>query len=204
MKKLFVSTLMMLAAVASHAQQAVGTVTLQPKVGMNIASLTKSDGADARIGLAAGAELEYQLTDIVSLSGGVLYSMQGLKGSEEDFKATMKLDYINVPILANVYVAKGLAVKLGIQPGFMVNDKIKVSTNGVSAEVGVEDAFRADGEDVKLKKFDLSIPVGLSYEYNSFVLDARYNWGVTKLVDFDGDIPKNSVFQITLGYKFAL
>ncbi len=202
MKKLFLSTLILLATVASHAQQAVGTVTLQPKVGINIASLTNTDGSDPRIGLAAGAELEYQVSDIVSLSGGVLYSMQGVKEKDNGVSATVKLDYINIPILANVYVTKGLAVKLGIQPGFMVNDKFKVASGSASGEVSFEDAMKAAGTDASLKKFDFSIPVGLSYEYKNVVLDARYNWGLTKVID--GVDTKNSVFQITLGYKFAL
>lgn len=202
MKKLLLSTLILLATVASHAQQAVGTVTLQPKVGINIASLTNTDGSDPRIGLAAGAELEYQVSDIVSLSGGVLYSMQGVKEKDNGVSATVKLDYINIPILANVYVTKGLAVKLGIQPGFMVNDKFKVASGSASGEVSFEDAMKAAGTDASLKKFDFSIPVGLSYEYKNVVLDARYNWGLTKVID--GVDTKNSVFQITLGYKFAL
>ena len=33
-------------------------------------------------------------------------------------------------------------------------------------------------------------------------LDARYNIGVTKVMD--GTDSKNSVFQVTLGYKFKL
>jgi hypothetical protein len=70
-------------------------------------------------------------------------------------------------------------VKLGVQPGFCV-DK--------------------DGTDAK--GVDLSIPVGLSYEYKNVVLDGRYNFGVTKA--FDTGDAKNSVFQITLGYKFDL
>ena len=53
-----------------------------------------------------------------------------------------------------------------------------------------------------VKGFDLAIPVGLSYQYQNIVLDARYNWGVTKITD--GADSKNSVFQITLGYKFSL
>lgn len=77
MKKILLTAVVMLASVASYAQQAVGTFTLQPKIGMNVASLTKSDGADPRIGLAAGVEAEYQATDIFSISAGVIYSMQG-------------------------------------------------------------------------------------------------------------------------------
>ena len=41
MKKILLTAVVMLASVASYAQQAVGTFTLQPKIGMNVASLTK-------------------------------------------------------------------------------------------------------------------------------------------------------------------
>lgn len=192
MKKILLMAVVMLASVASYAQQAVGTFTLQPKIGMNVASLTKCDGCDPRIGLAAGVEAEYQATDIFSVSAGLIYSMQGNKAKEEGVTLTTKLDYINIPILANVYVTKGLAVKLGVQPAFNVSDKQKLSGGKASVEA----------EDVGAESFDFSIPVGLSYEYNNVVFDARYNFGVTNIAE--GGDAKNSVFQITLGYKFAL
>lgn len=192
MKKILLTAVVMLASVASYAQQAVGTFTLQPKIGMNVASLTKCDGCDPRIGLAAGVEAEYQATDIFSVSAGLIYSMQGNKAKEEGVTLTTKLDYINIPILANVYVTKGLAVKLGVQPAFNVSDKQKLSGGKASVEA----------EDVRAESFDFSIPVGLSYEYNNVVFDARYNFGVTNIAD--GGDSKNSVFQFTLGYKFAL
>lgn len=159
---------------------------------MNIADLTKADDSEVRIGLAAGAEFEYQATDIVSVSFGALYSMQGCKGDMYGADGTIKLDYINVPILANVYVAKGFAVKLGLQPGFKVNSEVTLKKSGTSGSADL------DG----VKSVDLSIPVGVSYEYNNFVLDGRYNFGVTKWSDNSDS--KHSVFQITLGYKFDL
>ncbi len=152
-------------------------MTIQPKAGLDIANVTKVDGK-ARVDFVGGAELEYQVDDIISLSGGVLYSRQGSKAKKGDGKWAPS--YLNVPILANVYPVEGLAVKLGVQPGFMI------------------DKDKAD----EAKKFDLSIPVGLSYEYSNFVIDGRYNFGVTKLFK-DGN-SKNSVFQITVGYKFEL
>ena len=182
---------MALATVSSFAQQAVGTFTIQPKVGLNLANLTDADG-DIRAGVAAGVEFEYQVSDIFSLSAGALYSMQGCKFTEDKVDYTSKLDYINVPILANVYVVKGLAVKLGIQPGFNVTHKLSVAKGSTSGSTDIPG----------VKSVDLSIPVGLSYEYSNFVFDARYNFGVTKVAD-DAD-SKNSVFQFTLGYKFAL
>lgn len=194
MKKMFLTAAMMLASVATFAQNAVGQITIQPKVGLNIANVTDADDADARIGLAAGAEFEYGVTDMIGVSAGLVYSMQGYKISEGNYDTTVKLDYLNVPILANVYVAPGLAVKLGVQPGFKLSSKVKYE--------GSVGSFEGDSDDDGVKGFDLAIPVGVSYQYQNIVLDARYNWGVTKVSD-DGD-SKNSVFQITLGYKFAL
>lgn len=187
MKKMMIVAAMMLSSVVTFAQNAVGQLTVQPKVGLNIATLTKADGSDPRYGLAAGAEFEYGVTDMVGISAGAIYSMQGCKSDD----TTLKLDYINIPILANVYVAKGLAVKLGIQPAFNVNSKGMMESNGTSFE-----------KDKDAKSFDFSIPVGMSYQIDNFVIDGRYNWGLTKVAD--GYDCKNSVFQITLGYKFAL
>ena len=199
MKKILVVAALMLSSVSTFAQHAVGSFNLQPKVGVSIANLTEFKGTDPRVGVVAGVEGEYQASDIISVSAGVLYSMQGSKYEKElgklKSKSTNKLDYINVPIMANVYVTKGLAVKLGVQPGFMVSGSENSKLNIPVASIG-------GTHDVKAKSVDFSIPVGLSYEYNNFQLDARYNWGLTKA--FENGKAKNSVFQITLGYKFDL
>ena len=196
MKKLLLMAAVMLSSVGAFAQHAVGSFTLQPKVGINITNTTNyGDVAKARVDFAGGLEGEYQVSDIFSLSAGLMYSRQGYKGKTYTTNVLgqtvsvkgkdWKPSYLNVPVLANVYVVPGLAVKLGVQPGFMID--------------------KDDAEDVNT--FDLSIPVGLSYEYNNFVLDGRYNWGVTKINKHSikgADDTRNSVFQITLGYKFSL
>ena len=205
MKKNLIIVCLLFASVSTFAQHAVGSFNIQPKIGLNIATMTNSDGGDSRIGFVGGAEFEYQATPIFSLTAGALYSQQGIKSKDEGVTGTIKMDYVNVPILANIYVAKGLALKAGIQPGFLTNDKAKVESDGVSAEIDFKKAFRdADMDDADVKDIDFSIPVGISYEYHQFQLDARYNFGVTKAITGDGESTKNSVFQITLGYKFDL
>ena len=192
MKKFLASALMLLAAsTTTFAQNAVGSFSLQPKAGISIADLTDTQGTTSRIGFVGGLEGEYQASDIFSLSLGVNYSQEGFKMKNSDNK--IKLDYINVPILANVYLTKGLAVKVGVQPGFNVGNSVTVDGNTMSSSKKDYDG---------IKSVALSIPVGLSYEISNVVLDARYNWGVTKA--FDGLDSKNSVFQVTIGYKFQL
>lgn len=190
MKKMILTAVVLLSSVATFAQRAVGTVSLKPQVGVVGATMTEFEKTKMKVGFTAGAELEYQLSDIFSLSGGVMYAQEGVKfDTGGDFKigktkiefkdAKTNLAYINVPVMANVYVVPGLAVKLGVQP-----------------------AFAVDKGGTKAKGFDLAIPVGLSYEFANVVIDGRYNWGVTKV--FDNLDAKNSVFQVTLGYKFDL
>lgn len=43
MKKMFLAAAMMLASVATFAQNAEGQITIQPKVGLNIANITDDD-----------------------------------------------------------------------------------------------------------------------------------------------------------------
>lgn len=190
MKKMILTAVVLLSSVATFAQHAVGTVSLKPQVGVVGATMTEFEKTKMKVGFTAGAELEYQVSDIFSLSGGVMYAQEGVKfDTGGDFKigktkiefkdAKTNLAYINVPVMANVYVVPGLAVKLGVQP-----------------------AFAVDKDGTKAKGFDLAIPVGLSYEYANVFIDGRYNWGVTKV--FDNFDAKNSVFQVTLGYKFDL
>ena len=192
MRKVIIMAVLMLSSVAAFAQRPVGSLTVQPKIGMNFATLTKADDSESRIGLVAGAELEYQLSDIFSISGGALYSQQGCEWSDDGSTRTNKLDYINIPLLANVYVVKNLAVKVGLQPAFNVNSKQKASKGDASIQGSIEGT----------KTFDCSIPVGLSYEYKNFVIDGRCNFGLTKINKHADS--KNSVFQITLGYKFDI
>ena len=76
--------------------------------------------------------------------------------------------------------------------------------NGAKVEVGLEESFRAAGLKADVKSFVLSIPVGVSYEFSSVVLDARYNLGISKAASAEGESTKHNVFQFTVGYKFSL
>jgi len=214
MKRLFLVAAMAAVVLTMSAQQTVGTFSIQPRLGLNLSGFSgkDADGSSYKVGFTAGVEGEYQFNRILALSVGAMYSQEGCSVDERD-GAKMKIDYLNIPVLLNAYVAKGLAVKVGVQPGF------KLSSN-ISAE-GITVDFNA------MKTMDISIPVGLSYEYRNLVLDARYNWGLANIVDGDKlrdyykmitvnggtidtqDMPanpsmKNTFFTFTVGYRFQL
>ena len=202
MKKLLVMAAMVLSSVGAFAQYSAGDFTIQPKVGLNCSSFTDGDGLKYKAGFVGGVEAEYHVSPLIGISGGLLYSMQGTKVDSEEGDVKYNFDYLNIPILANVYVAKGLALKAGIQPAFKLSAKAKA--NGVSIDFDklADAAEDLIGGKTKAKSFDFAIPVGISYEYMNFCLDARYNIGLTKVADLSDS--HNSVFQLTLGYKFKL
>jgi hypothetical protein len=93
--------------------------------------------------------------------------------------------------MANYYVMPGLAIKAGIQAGLNVKHEGKVEADGNSVTSDLQ----------HVNTVDFSIPLGASYEFSNFVIDARYNLGLTKIYDVSGVTSKNSVIQVTLGYK---
>ena len=191
----------MMAIVSANAQHREGEFSIQPRVGVTFSTLTNTDDAKMKINLTYGAEYEQYITDQFSLAGGVLFTNQGFKYDDGD--GTLNNYYFAVPITANYYVVPGLAVKAGVQPGFKMRAKAKLDDRTID----LDDLYKLDqlltGEDIKVSKFDLSIPVGISYEYKNIVLDARYNWGLVKVLNV-GDAFYNRCFMLSLGYKLEL
>lgn len=199
MKKLMMMMAMLLTTVAVMAQHEEGEFTVMPKVGLNIATLSDADKAIAD--LHFGLEAEYMVTDNFSLGLGAIVSNQGAKYTSDGADATVDLDYVHIPILGSYYLLPGLAVKVGVQPGFKMKAKVK----GDGATVDLDEYFRLLNSldaDMKVNSFTFSIPVGVSYEYRNVVVDARYNWGLTKVLN-QGDAFYNRVFMLSLGYKFV-
>ncbi len=191
MKKIVLAAAIMMASVSAFAQHSAGDITLQARLGFCAADFNNTSDTKTRVEMVVGPEMEYFMTDRFSLGAGINYAQQGAE--LKDTEVTYKIDYVNMPITANFYVVKGLALRAGLQPGINVNAKIEAG----DVEKDLDDA---------VKGFDLAIPVGLSYEYRHFVVDARYTFGLTKIfdtkeVDLDS---KNLTFQLSLAYKFNL
>ena len=195
---------LLVAAIAAGAVSAQKPFTFGPKVGINVTDL-HPDGLDdinhlsgTKPALVIGAFAEYRAAKWFAVSLDVLYSRQGSSaeitqgalGSEHKLKFNNRLNYLNIPILANFYVTNGLALKV--------------------------DGGSWNTEDTKhyFKSTDFSIPVGISYTFEQgLVIDARYNIPVTDIAtdefkeDFSGgneELNKmtNRVFSLTVGWKF--
>lgn len=229
MKKTIVMAALLVAAMTANAQARFdeGTFTIQPRIGATGAQFTnmpasvgfgdKEVDATATGGFMVGVDLEYYLSDRVSLSGGLNlmqagtgwkdfnYTEQGVNLKVRDLK--VETAYLTVPVVANWYVAKGFALKAGVQAGFMTKAEVKGTISGSDGSTFAKVELSEDCKD-EMEKFDLSIPVGLSYEFKfPLVIDARYNIGLTKVNKESEPGEKdcrNGVFTLTLGYKFKL
>ena len=200
MKKMMMAIAMMVFAMSASAQREPGTLTIQPKVGFNVSILYMDDknvDNEGRGGNCDGVELEYQIKKWFSLSAGVLYSQDGgkFKLKEQHTTEEAHLDYIHVPVLANFYVWKGLALKIGLQPGFKVREKLYPSVNGIVLPEKYQFGDKADG-------FDLRLPLGISYDFGGVVLEFRTSSGLVKT--FKDKDYTNASATLSIGYKFKL
>ena len=221
-KRIALAAIMMLAVLSANAQYEPGKWAIQIKFGFGAAQLTNMEKIplsnstldNKLIGAKTlGLDVEYQVSKMLGLSIGLSHNWQG--SGWEDYsdngvkykEPQIDLEYLCLPVIANFYVCKGLALKTGIQVGYLTD-----------ADISVRQESSLDGRDLTVtssldmkkdcKDIDLSIPVGISYEFRShFVLDARYNIGLTKVnkESIDGvKDSKNGVFMLTFGYKFDL
>ena len=193
--------------VAAKAQHEEEESVIQPRVGMTFSTITGEDGAKMKPNVTYGFEYEYFVNDELSLAAGLMFTNQGFKADNYlelpgSANVSVKMDsyYTTVPITINYQLFEGLAIKAGLQPAFRVKTNIKVDDVKKDLDDALELLF--PNKEVELSKFDLSIPVGLSYEFQNVTLDVRYNYGLINVFRHVDQSSHNSVLSATLGYKF--
>ena len=213
MKRFFTSLVLATCALIGYAQQPTGTFSVKPFVG---ATFTKqqpitNDKLDMKAGIVAGAELEYQLLDKASVAVGVQFLTQGSRAKQTSddgsytVRKSLSAESISIPLTFNYYVIPNLAIKAGVEGNIPTRTQMIYKQN--------EGKFPHDLT-IELTHFLVALPIGVSYEYNNFVLDARYSLPLSNIskgrymaLDSVGEFPLNGkfhTFQITLGYKFKI
>ncbi len=174
------------------------------------------DNSD-KMGLTIGVEGQYQMTSALGLSFGAFYTQEGARYTPKQktsasnlYQLTLHDDIntyyhcITVPILAQLYVWKGLSLKAGLQPDFAIYRRNK---NHVTIDYLGESYDIHSKVDANIRGIALSAPVGICYEYKKLVADLRYCFGLTNLrkdgiyfEDHSG-IARGHAMTLTLGYK---
>ena len=199
--KLFSAGILMIGAITTANAQSSDALTpsFGIKGGVNFATVSGDDfdSPDSRTSFHVGLLAEFPLTEMFSLQAEALYSGQGFESDLDgeifggEGKVEYQLDYINVPVLAKVYILDGLSIEAGPQFGFKVNEEIDANANADDGDLNLDEA----------EDFDFGVAAGITFETPmGLFATGRYTQGFTDIVN-NRDV-KNSVFQIGVGYKF--
>lgn len=225
MKKVFLIAAMIVATLSVNAQAEPGSLTIQPHVGGSAGMITHADKApsefklenlerDANGGGIIGVELEYQVAKHLGIAAGANFMQAGTAWKEvtkdnstfKDLK--VETSYLTVPVVANIYLCKGLALKSGVQFGFLMDAKMKNTREWKDVDnTNHKDELSKSCKDM-FNKFDVAIPVGISYEFKvPIVIDLRYNIGLSKVNKdnwYENKSCQSHTCTLTVGYKFKL
>ncbi|QHL89108.1 outer membrane beta-barrel protein [Nibribacter ruber] len=157
-------------------------------------------GMYVSIPMGAGFELE----------PGVQYAQKGMvlegtvpgnAGEYLNAKATItqKSEYLEVPLLARLYVAGGLNLFAGPQVSLLLNNKINVSAGALGIN-----AYNNDFDwDTGQRQVDLGMAAGVGYQFaNGLNVSGSYDMGFTT-IDADADYKTyNHGFKGSVGFRF--
>ena len=201
------------------------TVLDNPTKGFEGSSGLKSKYLEGHI---IGLDVQNQITERVAASAGLFYSRQGMdfpefesiddKNVHHAFNGFQwKFHYLQLPVMLHDYVLSGLSFNAGLQIGYLLSAKGFSSQSRFYTDKEGKTHYEKDEEgnllyDYKskydmtdnMKRIDVSVPVGISYEYGNVLLDARYNFGLLKINKDEYSTYKNKVFSFTVGYTFDL
>ncbi|TXD52860.1 MULTISPECIES: porin family protein [unclassified Polaribacter] len=178
------------------------------KTGLNFSNFTGDvEDAKTKIGFNIGAFVEIGLSDKFTFQPELLFSTQGAKSEDSEgsdsFEQTIKANYLNVPLMLKYAVSDKFALEFGPQIGFLLSADAETTGNiegeSISVEVDVKDSF---------KSIDFGLNFGASFDIvENVFIGARYNLGLSNIIDsedMDSDDEKaqNSVFSVSVGYRF--
>jgi hypothetical protein len=194
MKKLLFVSIMLVGVASSYAQV---QFSIGLKGGANFASIQVKDAKatwDNKTGFHGGAFALFKFTAF-AVQSEIIFSQQGstVTYNSQDYKANF--NYVNVPILAKLYLPGGFNFQLGPQFGFLTGAESDFDPiSGIPGDADLEDYY---------KNSDVSLGMGIGWDLPlKITIDARYNLGLTE-IDDNGSLEatKNQVFQLSVGYK---
>ena len=150
MRKILLIAVMVMMTIAGQAQSTgreTGAFTLQPKIGAGFGYVSgdwvKEPGEKKQVvaGIVLGVEGEYYAAKWLGIAAGVNYAMQGWKFNYVDSSVLTRLNYLNIPLTANIYIVKRLALKTGVQFGFLLNAKDRMDDVNTSRMVARNSVF---------------------------------------------------------------
>jgi hypothetical protein len=89
--------------------------------------------------------------------------------------AKFRLNYIEVPILLKINLTKNLNIHAGPYFAYLIDAQVKNESE--SGSFDFEESY--DNDD--FNKFDMGLSGGFGFDFDSFGIGARYNYGLTNV-----------------------
>ena len=197
----------------SSASVSAQGLTAGLKAGMNIANVHGDDvklaealgfEVSSNIGLCAGGFITYTLNDMFAIQPELLFTMKGAKIEGAGYKETVKVNYLEIPVLAKLSIPTPGTVK----PSLFVGPSLAIK---LSAKVEWEEAGESGEEDIseEVKSTDFGLVFGGGVDFalgqGKLTIDARYTLGLTKVREPEEGEEidmKNGAISIMVGYFF--
>lgn len=212
--------LLFLTAYVSQAQATFGiraglnAARWQGEAAQNIQGLTEFTGGVTSTrtvpGFHAGAYVNLPVTGFLSVEPGLFYSQKGfsMTGSFSSDRmeflnaratVTNQAHYIDMPILAKVYLTEGFHLFAGPQVSYLVNNTVRTRASVLGFSV-LNQEFNTTGS---FGKLDVGISGGMGYKFgNGFNLQAGYDYGLRRLDARNSFDTFNRVIKVSMGYEF--
>lgn len=177
-----------------------------------IAGLTDVEGEFAsfsnRAGVNLGVYSSVPLSRILSVETGLAYDQKGMGFMVVPFEsgflnpklnATLKLDYLSLPVNLVLKTAGGLSITGGAGVSHLIDSRVKV--RGSVLGIGLGEDFRIQNT---FNDWDVNLRAGLIYDFgNGLLLKTEYQHGLSRIYEnIVGVDTFNSGISITAGYKF--
>jgi hypothetical protein len=158
--------------------------------GLNINNIMGSESWKPSLGPQLGVAVPLiSCNESMVLRPELSLSLQGAGWDEDEWTGRTNLWYLNVPLVMRYQHSSGFFGEAGIQPGFLLIAK---------------DKYDGESYDYKeyMKSFDLSIPIGVGYEFkNNLGVGIRVTPG---LLDISTDDSKDRNFVIAMRLSYIL
>jgi hypothetical protein len=182
--------LMVIVPAAAKAQ--MSPVSAGIKGGINSATLSSDtdEDLDRLTGGVGGVFIGRDINKNFGLQLEGLYSMRGAKADGGDAK--IKLNYIDVPVLARFGATSASGIKAFAFTGAQASFNIKAEVDFLGETADIED---------EIEKFDLGWVIGAGVDVNRFTVDARYTMGLMNIAKDDTENTKNRTFSVMVGIR---
>ncbi len=198
MKKMVITLVTLLAAYnISQAQLSYGA-----RAGLNMSkvSFTEDDfKTKFQPGFTIGFYGKYALNDAMAVQVETFFSREGTKEQRisSGSKGHINKSYVQIPVLFQYKLIKGLYAEAGPQLGILVASKEKYGSGSLN---NIKPNY---------KPVDIRVPIGVGYDLNDVVkglsVDLRYSFSLSKInkVEVGGGNLKNHVIGLTAFYNIG-